>query len=471
MAGGNLEKRIKRHVRGTEQRIAAIFHPALGDLVAAELAALGYRPETEDPGVLTFPGRIADLYRLHARCRIPASFRVRLLEFRCGSREDLFRHMRSFPWEYWLRPGSRVSLRLSTRETRLQHDGRAGRSAWKAVAGRMDEAFGAGALSERPASGTGAAAAGKILVQVVGTRARVSLDTTGDLLYRRGWGRKQGKAPLRENLAAAILAAAPFDLSAGGSGMLVDGMAGSGTLLGEAILSRYGLAPVPDRLFAFQDWPVYSAAAWEHELRQAREENCRCLESGPPSGEDGGGSSGGAGRDRAVSHIAVEIDPAVREYLADNLGRFALMYACPGDAGGPAVAEGEPRRFPLSPKVSIEAWCEDLFVWAYQIISRERGGQRPPSAPEEIPGTLLLNPPYDWRIADGRKTYSRIWNLLDQLLPEWQAVVLIPLDAGRRPALGAGEAIPGSLAARSGHRDFPHGGRWIRALYVNPADR
>jgi putative N6-adenine-specific DNA methylase len=453
MSQVNLEKRIKRHVKAAEQRIAVICHPELEDLAREELRTLGFEVTREDPGVLVFSGRISDIYVLHAACRIPSSIRIRLGAFRCGSREDLFRHIRGIPWEYWIRPETRFALRLSVRSSRIQHEGRAGRSAWKAVAGRLREFFGESVSTEDSAApaaivGRDAAPVQKILVQVNGTRASVSLDATGDLLYKRGWGRRQGRAPLRENIAAAMLAACPFPIE----GPLVDAMSGSGTLLGEGILSRYGLDPLPRRDFVFQQWPVFSPGAWQHEIRQRKDENCRRL----------------AAAALHETHHAVEIDPDIARLLGENIRSFADQYACDSPGG-----------LELSPGVRLAIHNEDFFAWAYQIIPEALGGQSADSTQAAgsgggpgtpgTPGTLLFNPPYDWRIDGGRNLYSRIWSLLSRLLPAWRAMVLVPLGNDGQEALSPDDRMPGDLSHRAESRDFPHGGRRVRVWYIDAA--
>jgi putative N6-adenine-specific DNA methylase len=88
----------------------------------------------------------------------------------------------------------------------------------------------------------------------------VSLDSSGELLYRRGKKRLVTEAPLRETLAALILREASlrnYDL-------LLDPMCGSGTFSLEAATLSRGIAPCMDRSFSFMKWPVFSEGAWRH---------------------------------------------------------------------------------------------------------------------------------------------------------------------------------------------------------------
>ena len=115
-------------------------------------------------------------------------------------------------------------------------------------------------LHAGPASGLPAALAAARLrfgpdadlrVRRRGGEATLSLDAAGGPLYKRGWRARAGAAPLRETLAAAMLAFAGFD----GEGPFLDPMCGSGTLAIEAALLAARRAPGLSRRFAFEGWP------------------------------------------------------------------------------------------------------------------------------------------------------------------------------------------------------------------------
>jgi putative N6-adenine-specific DNA methylase len=86
----------------------------------------------------------------------------------------------------------------------------------------------------------------------------LSADASGELLYRRGWRQEVGRAPLRETLAAGVLALADWTPAAA----LWDPMCGSGTLLVEAALRARNVSPGLGRAFAFEQWPGTDGAAW-----------------------------------------------------------------------------------------------------------------------------------------------------------------------------------------------------------------
>jgi putative N6-adenine-specific DNA methylase len=99
-----------------------------------------------------------------------------------------------------------------------------------------------------------------------GSRVTVSVDTSGALLYRRGYRQEVSRAPMRETLAAGILLYAGYD----GSVPLWDPLCGSGTLPIEAALIARRRAPGLERGFAFERFPGLDAAAWAREKEAAR---------------------------------------------------------------------------------------------------------------------------------------------------------------------------------------------------------
>jgi len=90
-------------------------------------------------------------------------------------------------------------------------------------------------------------------------RFTIYLDTSGEALFKRGWRQTQGEAPLRENLAAGILALAGWR-----PGLpLLDPMCGSGTFLAEAALMALRIPPGASRSFGFEKLRSFDARLWE----------------------------------------------------------------------------------------------------------------------------------------------------------------------------------------------------------------
>ncbi|MEM9071859.1 MAG: hypothetical protein AAGE52_25340, partial [Myxococcota bacterium] len=97
----------------------------------------------------------------------------------------------------------------------------------------------------------------------------ISVDTSGEPLHRRGYRRDPGPAPLREDLARALVIASGWDRRS----PLVDPMAGSGTIAIEAALLASGRAPGAKRSFAFQSAPCFDQALWTRTREAAPKES------------------------------------------------------------------------------------------------------------------------------------------------------------------------------------------------------
>ncbi len=114
-----------------------------------------------------------------------------------------------------------------------------------------------------PARGrTGPGAVG-IWLRLEGDRCTVSVDSSGELLYRRGYRQEVSRAPMRETLAAGLLLLAGYR----GDEPLWDPLCGSGTIVIEAALIALGRAPGLLRHFAFEAWPGHEPDRWKAELQ------------------------------------------------------------------------------------------------------------------------------------------------------------------------------------------------------------
>ena len=91
-----------------------------------------------------------------------------------------------------------------------------------------------------------------LLLHLGEQRATLYLDTSGEALFKRGWREDKGDAPLKETLAAAMLAAASWGGTRESGGALHDPCCGSGTIAIEAAQIACGIAPGLKRRFAFE---------------------------------------------------------------------------------------------------------------------------------------------------------------------------------------------------------------------------
>ncbi|HUY83465.1 MAG TPA: THUMP domain-containing protein, partial [Steroidobacteraceae bacterium] len=109
-------------------------------------------------------------------------------------------------------------------------------------------------------------------LHVEGATAQLAIDFSGESLHRRGYRLSGGRAPLKENVAAAVLLRAGWPAVCAGGGPLVDPMCGSGTFLIEAAAIAADAAPGLERdYFGFTGWRGHDAALWGRLCAEARE--------------------------------------------------------------------------------------------------------------------------------------------------------------------------------------------------------
>jgi putative N6-adenine-specific DNA methylase len=111
-----------------------------------------------------------------------------------------------------------------------------------------------------------------VLVRIVDDEVEISIDSSGELLHRRGYRTAVAAAPLRETLAAGILRLLDWD----GTQPLADPLCGTGTFLLEGQLLASGRAPGLQREFAFMKWPGYRAGLWQVLGDEARRKERPC---------------------------------------------------------------------------------------------------------------------------------------------------------------------------------------------------
>ncbi len=105
-----------------------------------------------------------------------------------------------------------------------------------------------------------------VWLRLEGQRCTVSVDSSGELLYRRGYRQEISRAPMRETLAAGLLLLGGYR----GAVPLWDPLCGSGTIAIEAASMALRGAPGLHRRFAFEDWPCHEAELWQEELEAGR---------------------------------------------------------------------------------------------------------------------------------------------------------------------------------------------------------
>lgn len=231
-----------------QPRVFVVVPPGLEELAEEELAELGLGGTVTEGG-LEVGGGLEAVYRVCLHSRIASRTLLRVGRARANSLATLATGVRNLGWRRWVHPRQAVDVHVSLRNSRLRRR--------DIVARKVQLAVG-DALKRAPANGRPPTTAAGIWVRIEGDKAELSVDAAGDHLHRRGWARDRTEAPLRENLAAAVLRGCGWVPGQA----LVDPMCGSGTFLLEAATVLAGKAPGAQRRFAFEAFPEHDAERW-----------------------------------------------------------------------------------------------------------------------------------------------------------------------------------------------------------------
>ena len=224
-----------------------VVSPGLEDTCAAELNAIDIAPVRIDKGGIAWAGRLRELYLANLWLRTASRILVRFAECRSRDFPDLYRKTKRLPWGRFIDPETPVAFRVACHGSRLNHSTR--------VAETLEAAL-------NRALGRNVNPVGKdpqlVMVRIVEDVVTISIDSSGELLHRRGYRQSVTAAPLRETLAAGVLMLLGWQ----GHEALLDPMCGSGSFLLEGALLAQCQAPGLKRPFAFMNWPGYRPGLW-----------------------------------------------------------------------------------------------------------------------------------------------------------------------------------------------------------------
>ncbi len=237
------------------------------DLLAAELGELGAGGVRRSRAGAAFTGDLATAYRACLWSRVASRILLELARVDASGPDALYAGVNALPWEEHVPVDGTlavdfVSLSPGIRDTRY-----GGQLVKDAVVDRLRERFGRRPNVDAKSPDV------RINVSVRRERATIALDLAGDSLHRRGWREPgvQHVAPLKENLADAVLLAAGWPQLARDGWGFHDPMCGSGTLAIEAALIAADRAPgLPRERWGFSGWLGHDAAVWHDVLAAAQ---------------------------------------------------------------------------------------------------------------------------------------------------------------------------------------------------------
>jgi len=350
-------------------------------LLADELRALGAVTVQPVTAGVAFGGELETALRVCLWSRLASRVFLPLLEFAAPTPEALYTSCYDFPWEEHFSAERTLAIDATLVRAKLTHSHYAALKVKDAIVDRFRDRSGS-----RPSVDPREPDI-RLNLHVRGSKATLSLDLSGDSLHRRGYRQEKGAAPLKENLAAAILLLAGWPQIAASGGPFCDPMCGAGTLPLEAALMAADSAPgLLRQRFGFFSWNGYDAALFERLVDEAHDRRR-------------------AGLQRLPRILGYDADAgAIRNALA-NVGHCGLEKAVHFEKRALDSAE---RLFPESP----------------------------------LPGLVAVNPPYGERLGE-RTALQVLYRQLGQRLraeaPGWTAAVLtsapeLGTAIGLRPA-------------------------------------
>jgi 23S rRNA (guanine2445-N2)-methyltransferase / 23S rRNA (guanine2069-N7)-methyltransferase len=333
-------------------------------LLRDELAALGAEAHEALAGV-RFAGSLETAYRACLESRLASRILLTLSEFDAPDADALYAGVQAIDWSAHFAPDATLAIDAGGSSGSITHSKFAAQKTKDAIADQCRERF-----ETRPTIETERPDV-RLNLRLHKGRATLSLDLSGEPLHRRGWRREAGEAPLKENLACAMLLRARWPEIYAAGGAFIDPMCGSGTLLIEAAWMVAGVAPGLERgYFGLLGWRGHDQQLWQRLCYDARERASEGL------------------RGLRSCFFGSDVDPRMITTATHNLQNAGL-------AG--------------------------FVTLAKQNVSHL---QRPPDFAN---GLVITNPPYGERMGEVEELpalYRQLGDRLKAEFPGWRAAVL-----------------------------------------------
>ncbi|HEQ0481194.1 TPA: class I SAM-dependent RNA methyltransferase [Streptococcus pyogenes] len=227
-------------------RLVATAAAGLEAVVGKEVRVLGFDCQVEN-GKVYFEGDVEAIVKTNLWLRAADRIKIIVGQFPARTFEELFQGVFALDWENYLPLGAKFPIsKAKCVKSKLHNEPSVQAITKKAVVKKLQKHF------HRP-EGVPLQEVGStfnIEVSILKDQATIMIDTTGSSLFKRGYRVQKGGAPIKENMAAAILALSNWFPDK----PLVDPTCGSGTFCIEAALIGMNIAPGFNRSFAFEEW-------------------------------------------------------------------------------------------------------------------------------------------------------------------------------------------------------------------------
>lgn len=249
----NIERRVKKKIRARKHIFFASFPPEMQEFAVADFSnTFGYKIIEVINGGIEFKSTFDEMCIVNLKSGSINRVLMRVAKFKAMYFSEFKNLFSKTEWELYINPKFPVNFKVSCSGSRLYHTDRLKQECQKALASRF-QFPGINEIVFEKGYQT-------IYVRIVDNHVQVSLDTTGDSLYMRGFKEHVNEAPLRENWAYVLLKLAEIEKY----DSLIDPMCGSGTFSLETFLITNGILPGAGRKFAFFYQPVFSKKKFDY---------------------------------------------------------------------------------------------------------------------------------------------------------------------------------------------------------------
>ncbi len=363
-------KRVKRHVTGRRRIYFIATSPGLESLCRDELLALpvSITGVTIVAGGVEFEGRLIDCYAANLHLRTANRVLMRAGDFKATNFRQLEKKLAEFAWELFFGPEAEPIINVASRQSRLYHKA----AIQEKIASSIKKRFSVSNYrmqKNRHENEKHPESRQRIFVRLLKDHCTISIDSSGENLYKRGQKKHGHKAPLRETLAAAALKIAGYS----DQELLIDPMCGSGTFSLEGAMMAKGVPPGWRRRFSFMDWPSFAPKQWVHMKNEAEK---RFVKTTRPF------------------IMASDKDQKACRVLEKNLGAIGLSD-------------------------TVKVVCQDFFDFSPSDIQTR-------ALPAET-GLVIINPPYGHRLGtkkESEKLLSEIFDKLKKDYTGWKIAVI-----------------------------------------------
>ena len=242
--------------------LIAPCHFGLEALLKREIDDLGYDITEVADGRVTFSGDEEALCRANIFLRTAERILIKVGSFHAETFEELFQGTKALPWEQYIPADGRFWVaKAASVKSQLFSPSDIQSVMKKAMVECLKEVYHREWFPEEGDSFP-------VRAFLMKDQVTVGLDTTGDSLHKRGYRKLTAKAPIAENLAAALIMLTPWNKSR----ILVDPFCGSGTIPIEAAMMAANMAPGMHRRFTAESWEhVVGKEIWRDAFEEAEE--------------------------------------------------------------------------------------------------------------------------------------------------------------------------------------------------------